>query len=442
MNYSKKNIRTFFYILLSVVLYRCTLKFCYITIIYPTYNYQYFVQSYTNKYTILKDLIAWFTLVPIPFIVCKNLKKNTFSDQISTMIICLSYIPASVLFVYTDIKYYIWYLIYFIIFFIALYLIPPIRIKMSCKITKLLLMITGLFLGFSVIFIWVFYSHFHIQTDIMKVSEIRAEAALYDIPTILSYSYAMAKNVIPVFIVYNLYNKRYLQVGLYTCVQLINFCIDGTKGTFFILIISYLSYFLVDRFNKYEKHLPILLMLIGIIGLFENKIINTINVLSLIYRRMLFLPVIINNFYYDFFSHNEFDYFRQSLEILGESPYGGRIAHVIGDTYMSLGTNANNGLFSDAYMNLGYLGVFIFPVLWVIVLKLFDGATKKLPIKMYATSAVTVTLLILSSTFFSNMLTHGIALMFIVTYLMSADHERATLEKRLHNRLDGIGCVK
>src|SRR5699024_5500416 len=116
---------------------------------------------------------------------------------------------------------------------------------------------------------------------------------------------------------------------------------------------------------------------------------------------------LLNYFYFDFFSINEFDYFRQSL--LGnlgiKSPYSTRIARIIGSNYY--GGGANNGLFSDAYYNLGTWGIIIMPLLIILALRLLDACTEGLSNKISIATVIILSINFISSSFFTVMISHG-----------------------------------
>lgn len=82
-------------------------------------------------------------------------------------------------------------------------------------------------------------------------------------------------------------------------------------------------------------------------------------------------------YYYDFFQKHEFLYLRQSVfRLFMKSPYNQAIGVIIGShpDYNSTGNtnNFNNGVFSDAYANFGVVGVILFPILFVLSIRIFE----------------------------------------------------------------------
>lgn len=76
--------------------------------------------------------------------------------------------------------------------------------------------------------------------------------------------------------------------------------------------------------------------------------------------------------------------------------------------------NANNGLFSDAYKNLGIWGIFIFPFIIVTLFKLLNSCAKNLDPKLLILP-IFISVTWFSSVSFSNvLLTNGLLLMMFV----------------------------
>ena len=98
-----------------------------------------------------------------------------------------------------------------------------------------------------------------------------------------------------------------------------------------------------------------------------------------------------------------------------------RIQNIIGEVYFNdPETACNNGLFSDAYMNLGALGCIVYPVIYAFIFRIcgsaFRGAEKGL---------VVFAALIMSYTFegselTTGLLTHGLFVFGIIMYLVSS----------------------
>ena len=135
---------------------------------------------------------------------------------------------------------------------------------------------------------------------------------------------------------------------------------------------------------------------------------------SVFINRVLFIPTQLHIAFYDFFQENELLYFRQGiLRWFGfDSPYSIPIEFLIGgQSSGNYEIRANNGLFTDAYMNMGDMGALVFPFILVFIIKLLDAAAKGLDARlMFLPVYVTVSAL-LSTTFSTALLNNGLVLL-------------------------------
>lgn len=148
--------------------------------------------------------------------------------------------------------------------------------------------------------------------------------------------------------------------------------------------------------------------------------------ISIIVRRVFYLPVRISKDYFAFFSTNTPDYFKQSfLRYFGfKSEYSLSISNMMGDLlFHSAGTSANNGLISDAMANLGYSGIIVFPLLIAVVLKLLDRSSKDLDSRIYATVALYIALTLTNSFLFTILMTHGLIVTILILGMMKRNDE-------------------
>jgi len=149
-------------------------------------------------------------------------------------------------------------------------------------------------------------------------------------------------------------------------------------------------------------------------------LLGSINIMVLLIRRLFFVTAYLQFAYYDFFKTMPKDYFRQGImRRFGlESPYNQSIETMIGDLYYLPGSYANNGLFSDAYANLGVAGIIILPIMIALVLKLLDRACEGVEIGKCIGIIFVASYTLLSSSFFTVMITHGFLVGCLVMYLM------------------------
>jgi hypothetical protein len=107
------------------------------------------------------------------------------------------------------------------------------------------------------------------------------------------------------------------------------------------------------------------------------------------------------------------------LKFFIDSPYKDNIGFIIGEYDTNdIGGRANNGLFSDAYFNLGLIGILLFPLILASLLKLFDGAVKNLDARMYFSIALSIFLALLSLPLTTAILSSGLLIFLILLYFV------------------------
>jgi hypothetical protein len=240
-----------------------------------------------------------------------------------------------------------------------------------------------------------------------------------NLPTILGYLLPAAGNILPILLVYFLTCKKRIIALVIGFVLLLDFAIAGHKVVIFNLLLCFLGYWFYN-YNKSYLY-SWLLAFVSFLSIVEYKLFSTFLIAAIGIYRGFFVPSLLNYNYYDYFSANEPDYMRQGiLRWFGfSSPYHEPIPFIIGSNYYGRPElNANNGLFSDAYFNFNIFGVFIFPIILIIIFKLFDTCSKDLDPKLLILPVIVCVVSFLSGCFSSVLLTNGIILLMITLYLM------------------------
>lgn len=404
----------------SVTIMRLVFEYVYTTQISVIYKYSGFL----NDFSVFRCIISWFFMYSlIPFIV-KCVNEPKFSNMVLYIIYLVNYVPGLILMSHMDIKYILpWYIYYFLLFYFSYYAGFSFISNSHVYMKKSSIYLILAFFSFVVLFIWVYYAHGRIHIGLEDVYSLRLEAREYGMPMILRYIFASMKIVLPVFVVWSLKNKFVLLACLFSLVQLIIFFVDGSKSTLFALFISIVGYFVLRNHVSRIKYFPQFLSLVGVLSILEYKTNLTYYISGIFIRRLMFVPQHLNISYYDFFSTHTPDYFQGSLlKIFGfESQYGS-IARTIGWYYSgNPDLAANNGLFSDAYANLGILGVFLMPFFIMILLKTIDSFTKGLSLDSFIGAVVAFSVPLLSASYFTLFLSHGAVALLLLFYFIPRD---------------------
>jgi hypothetical protein len=272
---------------------------------------------------------------------------------------------------------------------------------------------------FAVVYISGKFTGFRFHFGLFDVYSLRFEAREFNIPIVFSYLHTAAGTILPLALVYCMYIRKRVFAIILGLVILLNFGIDGSKSVLFMLFLCFLGYW----FFKFEKIKLFVwaFVSISVLSLIEKCIIGTHATTALFTYRLLYLPSWIHYWYYDFFSAHELDYFRQGiLRWFGAtSPYKEAIYYMISDIYgSSLGSQANNGLFTDAYLNLGALGILLFPPVIVGLLRVLDACAKGLSEKLIILPIISVALVLISAGISIALLTGGVLILLLLLYSM------------------------
>lgn len=425
--------KDFFKYFIFYILYIVFLSQCYTKYIVNAYGYYGFKLAPTSDSILFSIVVLIFSF----FYVYKQ-KTNTYSKFIVYILFLINFISTIVMFglMPTSYKYILLFITYWIMLIFFTNFFNKIHLKDNKKVFNS--NISGIYIItlielFIMLIVLLKYTGLHLNFD--NVYDLRENYFEAKIPTILSYLYAAFKVVNPLLFIYFYNKKKRIGMTLSIIVQVLAFLCDGSKATLFSLILSYavVKYinkkkvfnFLVN--NKVKYYILLGLALVNVIGYLEFTIFKSSFLYNYFIRRLFFLPSLLNNYYFDFFSLNIVDYFRQS--ILGKigftSPYTLRIQNIIGGVYFgAYDMLANNGLFSDAYMNLGSLGVIILPIMICLALRFLDYCARNVEPYYLITVLISVSYIFMSSSFFTVLMTHGyLGLCLIILIIIPKDRK-------------------
>ena len=85
---------------------------------------------------------------------------------------------------------------------------------------------------------------------------------------------------------------------------------------------------------------------------------------------------------------------------------------------------ANNGIYADAFMNFGFIGLIFWAILLIIILKLIDSITKNKDIRMTVSAIALPVIFLTNSAFLTCLLTHGLLVSLIVLYLLPKERSK------------------
>lgn len=229
------------------------------------------------------------------------------------------------------------------------------------------------------------------------------------------YTYSIfTKILIPLIIVFSLELKKkiWVVVGI---LYLVLFYLFGAHKTVYVGLLMVLIFY---RFSfkqsvkfliKFSSIAIVFCLILAFFGYDYPWILS--------FRRVHFLPALLDICYVDYFQDNFLFWSNSILKNVIDYPYDVRAVNLIGEVYFKRSNMAaNNGLISEGFMNFGTLGVFFN----IIVVSFFFMVLNslKLPSKYFGVFVLTI-FSFLSSSVFTVLLTHGgIAIIIISIFVL------------------------
>lgn len=404
---------------LGLILYRILVDNAYEYIIAVLFDYQNYLINKSSESLFLSWLF-YLSLFPV---ILKTSKSNNFSSQVVFILVLISLVPTSTFIAYHrnyTIEYILLMYLYWSVLLHVNTFIPRIKLLNINIIgsNKVVIAITIL-LALSILYISYIHTGFRFHINLMTVYDLREESREFEINFFLGYLSTFADNILPIILVYFLIAKKRVLSIFVIVVILINFGIGGIKQVLFLLLFALISYFIVNKIYPTRNYLWFFTFLVCA-AIVEYGIFSTwfISLFSL--YRIFFIPVKLHYVFYNFFAVNEKDYFRQSaLKWLLESPYKENIGFLMGEQDSgSITSRANNGLFSDAFYNFGLLGIILFPIVLIVILKIIEYAAKNLSYKINFILVITITFILINLPFTTALVTAGIIPLIFILYFM------------------------
>lgn len=395
------------YSLLLIVIYRIMLDITYKYEIAPNFGYMHL----EDRSTIISFLNSWLVLLIITYFVLPFLRNDgdIAKSCIGVCLYMIRVVPMTsfIAFMPQDNLYLIYNVLYWILLFLIIEKIPYKRLRNKGSIFAVYFV--TIISIFAVLWVSGYYAHFRLHLSLMDVYDLRDNARTFKIPLLLDYIWAATYNIIPILIVYFIVNKKFSIAALLIFVGILNFSINGSKSAFFKILFC-LFLFLFHKKNIRKAILP-LFVFISVLTVGAYLFLNDVFLSTLITRRVFFVPNQLDTFYYD--------YICKHVPLYFNTEEFGKLTFLIGeDSFNMFDMRANNGLFSDAYANLGPIGVFVFPIILGIFLNFFCSVCRKHNQAISVFSAIIVVTTLGSSAFTTSLLTHGLLLLLLTIYLM------------------------
>lgn len=355
----------------------------------------------------------------INLLLLNSLKKTKFVFIVLSIFFALITIPS--LIAYTSPGMYsVKLLWYHQGFFFALYVLSKVHIDFRnvpvINKTQALYLLLGITTIGIIPYLMVYGPHLNLKNLLLlDVYETRRAMSKLSNPY-FGYTYSIfTKIVIPLIIVFSLELKKKVWV-LVGVLYLILFYLFGAHktvyiGLFVVLVFYRLSFAQSVKYMvKYSNIVIVLFAALALIGYDYPWILS--------FRRIHFLPSLLDICYIDYFEGNYLYWSESILKRFIEYPYDVRSTNLIGQVYFNRpDMSANNGLISDGYMNFGTFGV-VFNILLIAIYFMVLNSLK-IPARYFGLFVLTIFSFV-SSSLFTVLLTHGgLALLIVSIFVLN-----------------------
>lgn len=397
-----------------VVAYRVLVDQAYVRIIAAFFGYQDFRAEPMPG----RVFASWAILMGLMPLLVRVLRNETLSGSIVSVLALISLVPTTTL-IANDPRYPVGFMLlmaaYWSLLLAGSHWVPSVRLFARPLRSHLPHAVLATVLGLTIVFISWRYTGFRLHFGLFDVYDLRTEARGYEVSTLLGYLATAADNVLPVLIAFYIRRKWAILVAALSFIVLLNFGVSATKQVLFLLVFAIASFAVRDG-ARMNRLVLVGLSLAVVSALVEFTALGTYVVATLSLYRVLFIPSHLHWVHYDFFQTNELLYLTQSaLRFFFESPYTENIQFLIGEYYIGdITARANNGLFSDAYMNFGAVGVLLHPIALIAVLKVLDGAAQNLSDGVRFIVTVALSFVFLGLPLPTAMLSAGVGLLVIL----------------------------
>ncbi len=413
---------------ICLILYRLILLYIYDSHIVEVYGYYGFA---TNLSTLSVAVFSWgmYLIAAAMLSVLPSLERP--SSVVAIILFCSSYAPCVIYFDRSGfpIYYSVALFLYWSILILLLRLMPAIRLSFNHptavlkhennkRFGDIVVLITALI----VLFIKFRHNGLYLHFDLVDVYQVRLAARSQSFGALSAYLMTWGSLIFAIRGVIAFSDRNYLLVVIMFFMELVVFSIAAHKFHILVLPVA----LVISKIYRVGMLylIPIGFSVLVFMSVLVRIVFDSAVLIYAIPFRQLFLPALITGNFVDFFSNHTPDFLQQSiLGRLGmKSDYELPIPFLIDAYYSDGSASANTGLLADAYANFGFYGVFIFPVMFAVVLRMLDSASGKIDLKYNFGVIVFLSIAFLNMAFFTALLTGGVLVSLFFLRTQSAHH--------------------
>lgn len=404
-----------------VLLFYLFLRSIFLAYIVPNYWYA----TSRMEFMPYKTLLSMSCLVVV-LIVLRRAQVTGFIYAIVNLLIINLLIPNIILYEY--LQFHVGIVLSIVFFILQVILLSKIRWSSipfpTVTISKRILILTVL----TCLMLLPFLLHYKVQLDYRlflldseAITDIRQES-IDGASTLVAYlSSWLTKVVVPVLMIYGLYTKSKKVILFCIAVLLYIFLVESMKLVLFSIVILVLFYYIRSYYLKTTVVLAVFMVLL-IIGRLYTLSSDNYFIESIVVNRTYFIPGILNEYYFEFFQQKPLWYSHSILSSIHAYPYSLPPSYLIGLEYFGSDlVGANNGLISDGYMNMGYLGVLVNTSAVSMIFAYFNAL--KPGSRFFGVFFLLVATL-LSSALLTTLITHGLIFMLLLSPIVFRETDK------------------
>ena len=401
-----------------ILLYRLLLDVLYLTVLSPLFAYSGFTAA-------LRPLTYGCSLLAV--VIFAPLIAELNGDDSASAILCtflnyLYFIPLTSYFGCrgtVEAWFFLTVLLYWGLLLFWQFQLPVLRLKpLPVHHISVIMTVLTVCACLLVLFVSGRYAGFRFTLNFWDVYGIRAEAAGYRIPALLSYPLSMMKIILPVVLLYWLRKKKYLIVAVICVVYIFLFSIDALKSIFLFLFLALAGYLFYRRWML--RWAPGLFCLLTCASIAEEKALGSFYLTNFLIRRVMYVPAQLAEKYASFFRENPLNLFREGImgKFSFEPIYSTTIPRVLGEYLNAPEMSANNGLLGDMFANLPVvLGLLVMPLILILCFRLLDLVSESLAPRVLLPFCVFFAITFINASWTTTLLSHGFLAACVLLYI-------------------------
>ncbi|HAR51373.1 hypothetical protein [Roseovarius nubinhibens] len=408
---------------LFLIVYFSALLFVYVQEVVVHYQYM----GFPSDFGAVQLVVSVFTLFSAAILLSFRVSVQNFLFYFA---VYLHFVPFLVLFTMGSLGGWTHYIVivagYFILWVTMRMEVP--RIVLGPLAAKSILQICLGLVIFAILSIVAFGGWRLFNLNLFDVYEFRREASA-QLPSVFGYIISpVAKIVIPLGLVLGSYFQSKPAIVIFVVLTVFYFGLTHHKSVLFAPIAVWLIYSMLKR-SKDLRFVPYLffsIIALSVIEIFLGWIMHGGTeaglFTSVVVRRVILIPSLLDGLYVDFFSGNELIYWAQSKISFGlvESGYDLNAPFLIGDLFFNNSEmSANTGVVGSGFANAGVIGTLLYFGFLGVIIAILASHGRALGEALVAAAALNSFVAAITSTdIITLMLTHGLLFLIFLLALM------------------------